>query len=238
MRTSRSGGCCEPMVFSTSKWKLLGILLLVGLVATTILMLTLAEIHAKISQPDLSRFDSHIQQEIHADTSSALTPVMFALTWTGSPGIMIPAVGLFAIWLFWRGLRETPMLLLLSTSGAFLLSLVLKLYYRRLRPDISWAFVHEQTFSFPSGHSVFAVVLYGTLVYLGMRHLTRMWERVTVVIGAVLLVLGIGYSRIYLGVHYPSDVVAGYVVGVVWLTAVAGSDWYVRRTNAVTRNER
>jgi membrane-associated phospholipid phosphatase len=226
------------MVVSTRNWKLLGILLLVGLVATTILMLTLAEIHAKISRLDPWRFDSHIQDQIHAQTNSGLTWIMFALTWTGSPGIMIPAVAMFAIWLWWRGLRHSAMLLLLSSSGAFLLALVLKLYYRRVRPDIPWAFVHEQTFSFPSGHSVFAVVLYGTLVYLGMRHLTRMWERVIVVIGAVLLVLGIGYSRIYLGVHYPSDVAAGYFVGVVWLMAVTGSDWYVRRTNTVTRMQR
>jgi membrane-associated phospholipid phosphatase len=216
------------MVISRRKWKLLGIFLLVGLVATTILMLTLAEIHARISQPGPWRFDSHIQHEIHAETSSGLTRIMFALTWTGSPGIMIPAVVIFAVCLWWRGLHHPAMLLLLSSSGAFLLTLVLKLYYRRLRPDMPWAFVHEQTFSFPSGHSVFAVVLYGTLVYLGMRPLTKTWERVTAVIGAVLLVLGIGYSRIYLGVHYPSDVAAGYFVGVVWLLAVAGSDWYVR----------
>jgi undecaprenyl-diphosphatase len=76
---------------------------------------------------------------------------------------------------------------------------------------------------------VLAVVVYGTLIHLGMRLLSRTWERVAVLLAAGSLILGIGWSRIYLGVHYPSDVAAGYYIGAVWLGTVVGADWYVRR---------
>lgn len=223
---------CKAMRFTKRAWKLFAALLLVGLVGTGLMMLTLAEIHEEILEPDSVQREGHIQDEIHEETSSGMTRVMFALTWIGSPQILVPAIPVFAALLWWRRLHHAAILLLVSTAGAGVLSLALKLHFRRVRPDVPWALAHELTFSFPSGHSVFAVVLYGTLVYLGMRHLPRVWERVGIVIAALALVFGIGYSRIYLGVHYPSDVAAGYLVGTVWLIAVMGSDWYVRRSTA------
>ena len=220
------------MRFTKRAWKLFGALLLVGLVATGLMMLTLAEIHEEILEPDSMQREGHIQDEIHAETSSGLTRVMFALTWIGSPQILVPAIPVLAALLWWRRLHHAAILLLISTAGASALSLALKLHFRRVRPDVPWALAHELTFSFPSGHSVFAVVLYGTLVYLGIRHLPRIWERMAIVIAAPAVIFGIGYSRIYLGVHYPSDVAAGYFVGAVWLMAVIGSDWYVRRVES------
>jgi len=80
---------------------------------------------------------------------------------------------------------------------------------------------------------VLAVVVYGAVMYLGLRHLPRLWQRAGVVLLSFSLILGIGLSRIYLGVHYPSDVAAGYYVGAVWLCAVIGADWYVRRFRAL-----
>src|ERR1022692_2626504 len=98
-------------------------------------------------------------------------------------------------------MRSAPMLM----AGAGALTAVLKLYFRRVRPDLPWAFVHEPSYSFPSGHSVLAVAVYGSLIFLGMRHLARTWERMAVCVVAGTSILGIGISRIYLGVHYPSD---------------------------------
>jgi membrane-associated phospholipid phosphatase len=224
----------DVMAFTRRMWRLFGALLLVGLVAAGVLMLSLAEIHEEILEPDSVHMDGHIQNEVHEDATPGLTRVMFGLTWIGSPQALIPAVPLLAALLWWRRLRRAAVLLLISTAGAGALTTLLKLHFRRVRPDLPWAFVHEPSFSFPSGHSVFAVVLYGTLMYLGLRHLRRMWERVAVVAAAGTLMFGIGYSRIYLGVHYPSDVAAGYFVGAVWLGTVVGADWYVRRVETIT----
>jgi undecaprenyl-diphosphatase len=209
--------------------KLFGVLLLLGLVATSAVMLTLAEVHEHLGGPRMERWDDHIQDRVHGDATPGLTRVMFALTWIGSPEVLGPAIPLLAAVLWWRGLRRAPVVWLASTGGAVVLATLLKLHFRRVRPDLPWAFVHEPSYSFPSGHSVCAVVVYGTLILLGMRHLRRTWLRVTVCAVAGTLILGIGVSRIYLGAHYPSDVAAGYFVGAVWLGAVIGADWYVRR---------
>ena len=77
-----------------------------------------------------------------------------------------------------------------------------------------------------------AVVLYGLLTYLLMQYGRKTWERVGLVAGSVVLIAGIGLSRIYLGVHYPSDVLAGYVVGTVWVMTVMAADWTIRRDEA------
>ena len=220
------------MALTWKKLKLFSGLLLVGLVATSVMMLTIAEVHEHIYGSRLMRLDGRIQGDVHGDTTPGLTRVMFALTRIGSPEVLGPVIPLLAAVLWWRGLRRAPVVWLAATGGAGVLVLLLKLHFRRVRPDLPWAFVHEPSYSFPSGHSVLAVVVYGSLIFLGMRHLQRDWERLTVCAVAGALILGIGISRIYLGVHYPSDVAAGYFVGTVWVGAVVGADWYVRRVEA------
>src|ERR1035437_3956799 len=229
------GGFVVPfgaMAFTAKTWRLFVVLLVAGLVATGVLMLSLAEFHEEILEPDSMQMEGSIQGEVHEDATPGLTRVMFGLTWIGSPQVLTPAIPVIAALLWWRRLRHAAVVWLIATGGADVLVTVLKLYFRRVRPDLPWAFVHEPSFSFPSGHSVFAVVVYGMLIYIGMRHLRRMRERVAVVVAAGALIIGIGYSRIYLGVHYPSDVAAGYFVGAVWLSTVVAADWYLRRFRA------
>jgi undecaprenyl-diphosphatase len=219
----------DAMALTRRTWTLCIVLLLVGLAAASVMMLTIAEVHEHLYGARLMRLDQRIQGDVHDDTTPGLTQVMFWLTDIGSPEVLLPAIPLLAGLLWWRRLRHAAAVLLISFLGANLLVLLLKLHFRRLRPDLPWAFVHEASYSFPSGHSVCAVVVYGTLLYIGLRRLPRMWQRVMACAVAAALILGIGTSRIYLGVHYPSDVAAGYFVGVVWLTAVIGADWLVRR---------
>ena len=220
------------MAFAGKTWRLFGGLLLVGLVATGVLMVSLSEFHGEILEADSAHVDGHIQNEVHEDTTPGLTRVMFALTEIGSPAVLTPAIPVIAALLWWRRLRHAAVVWLIATGGAGALVTVLKLHFRRVRPDLPWAFVHEPSFSFPSGHSVFAVVVYGMVIYMGMRHLPRSWQRVALLVVAGALICGIGYSRIYLGAHYPSDVAAGYFVGAVWLATVIGADWYLRRFRA------
>lgn len=220
------------MVLSAKTWKLFAVLLLVGLVATSVMMMTLAEVHEHLGGPRMGHWEEHIQDHIHGDTTPRRTRLMFALTRIGSPLTLAPAIPALAALLWWLRLRHAAAVWVIATGGAGALVGLLKLHFRRVRPDLPWAFVHEPSFSFPSGHSVFAVVVYGMLLYICMRHLPRDWERLGALLAAGALILGIGVSRIYLGAHYPSDVAAGYFVGAVWLAAVIGSDEYVRRIRA------
>ena len=194
------------------------IILASAAVASLLAAMLLAEFHEEITEPFLSALDLRILTGIHAHDTPLLTQLAFTLTFIGSPLLLVPTVSLAALILWIRRFRRDAVFLLLGLGGSGLLDAALKLHFKRVRPDVPWAFVAEHSFSFPSGHSVGAVVLYGTLTYLLWSHLRTVWLRAVVITTALLLVIGIGLSRVYLGVHYPTDIAAGYAVGLIWLT--------------------
>jgi undecaprenyl-diphosphatase len=205
------------------------LVLLGGLFLAALLMAGFAEIHEDLSQPHHMAIDEAILAGIHAHDRPSLTALAKTLSFIGSPKTLIPLVLVASTLLWLRRYRHDALLVLLSMGGAGALDTAMKLHYRRIRPDLPWAFVQEHSFSFPSGHSVLAVVLYGMLTYLLLQHERKPWQRTALVLGSIALILGIGLSRIYLGVHYPSDVLAGYIVGTVWLMAIVAGDWTIRR---------
>ena len=126
---------------------------------------------------------------------------------------------------------------LAAVSGSALLNWLLKGLFQRPRPHFAHPLVVESSYSFPSGHAMESFVAYGMLAYLAVLAL-RTWEaRVAVVCGAALLVVLIGFSRMYLGVHYFSDVIAGYAAGGVWLSALITGAETIRRSKKVTKPE-
>jgi undecaprenyl-diphosphatase len=217
------------MLLPPDKRKLFAVLLLIGLTMSVGVMLIMAKVHEEVAQPFLERFDQHTMQAIHAHDCPALTRLAFTLSFIGSPTALIPAVGIAALVLWRLRLYRNAVLVVIANGGAALLDTVLKLHFRRIRPEVPWAFVTEHSFSFPSGHSVGAVVLYGTITYLVWNHLRDLTQRAAVIASALLLIAGIGASRVYIGVHFPTDVLAGYLVGLIWLLTVVGADEYVTR---------
>jgi undecaprenyl-diphosphatase len=205
------------------------LLLLAGLIMSTVVTLMMAKVHEEISQPFLEHVDQSILQNIHAHDTPALTRLAFTLTFIGSPKALVPGILIAAIVLWIVKLRHDAVLLVVAIGGAALIDTVLKLHFRRIRPTVPWALVTEHSFSFPSGHSVGAVVLYGTITYLIWNHLHDLAERSAVIASALLLIAGIGLSRVYIGVHYPTDVAAGYLVGLLWLLTLIGSNEYLNR---------
>jgi membrane-associated phospholipid phosphatase len=105
--------------------------------------------------------------------------------------------------------------------GGDILNVVLKVVIRRPRPPNPSDFLPEASWSFPSGHAMLSLIAYGMLAYilLVVVRIAGRGAQLGVVLGAVLLIAGIGLSRIYLGVHYFSDVVGGFAAGVLWLSA-------------------
>jgi undecaprenyl-diphosphatase len=108
--------------------------------------------------------------------------------------------------------------LLLVVAGAQLLNVILKLAFHRPRPE--FAFVHLETYSYPSGHAMVSTAIYGALAYLLWGRLGSRRERVLVPAVTVLIVTVIGFSRLYLGLHYLSDVLAGVAGGATWLALI------------------
>lgn len=104
----------------------------------------------------------------------------------------------------------------IAVGGGSLLTLLLKNVYDRQRPSIN-AEIDAVGYSFPSGHSMGSLIFYGFVIYLVVRTHQRRWIQWLTVTLLGMLVLLIGSSRIYLGAHFPSDVLAGYAAGLIWL---------------------
>ena len=93
----------------------------------------------------------------------------------------------------------------------------IKILVSRVRPDSVFALYLESSPSFPSGHSAMSLCLYGLLAYLAVLLFKKKYQKVIILIISILLIVLIGFSRVYLGVHYSSDVLAGFIVAVPWL---------------------
>jgi undecaprenyl-diphosphatase len=214
---------------SLKRLKIVAPFLLGGLLASGAVLYGLAEFHEEISETWLRNMDRNVMELMHVHTSQTMTVIMFALTVIGSIQTVVLGVSLIALWLWHRDRKGEALLLILAVGGSAAMNVGLKLYFHRHRPDVAWALVRESSFSFPSGHSVAAISLYGILAYLLMNWAKSATARGAVLGTMILLVLGIGLSRIYLGVHYPSDVAAGYLAGLIWLLTIIGSDLMSRR---------
>jgi undecaprenyl-diphosphatase len=114
-------------------------------------------------------------------------------------------------------------LLVVAAAGAEILDQLLKLLFHRQRPEAFFGYSQPGSFSFPSGHAISACVFYGVAAALIAARIDSRLQKAVVWIVAALLAGLIGLSRIYLGVHYPSDVVAGYAAAVVWVAALRES---------------
>jgi undecaprenyl-diphosphatase len=131
----------------------------------------------------------------------------------------------FGTWRRW--LQFGPWVI--AAGGSVVLILLLKVLFARPRPYFEQPLLLETYYSFPSGHAMEAVVLYGMLAYFAVLALRTWRARAAVVFGTSLLVLLIGFSRRYLGVHYLGDVVAGFAAGGVWLSTCITATEFVRR---------
>lgn len=108
--------------------------------------------------------------------------------------------------------------LLIANAGGWILSLVTKSLFERPRPppDVVSAITHPQSFAFPSGHSLIAMVFYTSLVMVASG-LGRKGLAISLTVLAAIMVPTMGFTRVYLGVHYPSDVIAGFALGAAWV---------------------
>ena len=204
--------------------------LLWGLLLSFVALWAFQELAENIIAGQTIGFDNQIISLVRGATSPALTTVMLLLTLFGDWRVMVP-VAIIAGLYWWRGHQFGRLAMLLTAAaGGSLLEQLLKLIFHRSRPDILGRMVSVSGYSFPSGHAMISMCLYGILLYLFAYGRSR-GVQIASLIGAALLLLGIGLSRIYLGVHYPSDVLGGYMAGFIWVIAnIVAYHFYRHRT--------
>ncbi len=194
--------------------------LLVSLACAVVSLLLFAGLAEEMREGDTRQFDSAVRQFVHSHASARLTVAMQFFTLLGSPLFVSIAAtsGCVALWV--TGRRREALLIAITVIGGSLLMWVLKMSFHRQRPQPFFDTHLPASYSFPSGHALISFCLYGAAAALSAADLKKRWVRMAIWNFAVVLVLAIGYSRIYLGVHYPSDVLAGYLGAFVWVLGV------------------
>jgi len=164
----------------------------------------------------LHQFDFAIITWIQSFISGKMTSIMEVFTFIGSAkGVISVAVITVIIMMVNKKWWET-LFFIIAVAGSHLFNDLLKWVFHRARPQIH-PLITETGYSFPSGHSMSSIVIYGMLMFFLVLFFQKRWAKRAVIILLSLLILFIGISRIYLGVHYPSDVIAGFSAGGVWL---------------------
>jgi undecaprenyl-diphosphatase len=168
--------------------------------------------------------DIRIANLFFALRTEGLTHVFTWITLLGKSQIILGfmAIAVALLWL-WRK-KDYTLPLLIAVVGGQTFTYLGKLAFHRARPEM--ALYAEHSFSFPSGHATIAVGFYGFLGYLFIRFVQSWNRKVNIFFATILLILAIGFSRVYLGEHYISDVWSGYLVGAMWLIiAVSFPEW-------------
>lgn len=174
------------------------------------------------------------------DTSNPIGPwwldvAMGDITSLGSMTVLGLITAIVIGFLLLTGRRGAPLLVLISVAGGAVLSSLLKLGVDRPRPDLVAALADVHTLSFPSGHAMLSAVTYLTLGAVLARVLPDGRTKIYALGTAVLLTILIGVSRVFLGVHWPSDVLAGWCIGAAWATFCWLVAFWLQRRGAVTR---
>jgi undecaprenyl-diphosphatase len=176
-------------------------------------------------QPFVS-LDRHVDEELNERATPAVTTATEAVTWLGSTtGLLLLTLAACAVLLARRRVRAA-LLLGLALVGAQVLDALLKVEFARPRPSLAHPVVAQAGgYSFPSGHATASMAVYGALAYLTLTTVRSRPAKTMITAGALLVVVLIGFSRVYLGEHFPSDVIAGWCVGIAWVAILVLLLW-------------
>jgi membrane-associated phospholipid phosphatase len=209
---------------SEKSQRLLTATLVAGLIAAALALALFSWLGREILIGVTPVIDERVRAAVHDLSSPRLTKVMVAASLYGGPAWLAPLGAVLALGFFIRGWRRGAVLGVVTMAGAGLLDTLLKVAFARARPTAFFDYPLPVSHSFPSGHAFFAASFFGGLAVLASDRVRSKLLRSLIWLTAIGLILLVGMSRIYLGVHYPSDVLAGYAAATIWVTAVAFGD--------------
>ena len=170
----------------------------------------------EVRDNETMNFDNAVLLWIYQFHSDGLTKFFRVITELGGIIVVPIAAALIAALLWLRDKRDKALRFALGVGGASVAIVVLKNFFGRTRPDLWERVITETSFSFPSGHAIASLALAGSLMLIFWK--TKWW--LTSVILGITYVLLVGLSRLYFGVHYPTDILAGWAVAIAWLMIV------------------
>ena len=190
-----------------------------GLAFSIFVVWAFTELADEVVEGESRAFDRAVLVWIHKIFANRLDGPMRFVTALGDYWVVLPLLAVAVTFFYFRGWRLSAMLLVVSTAGSAVLTTVLKSVFERARPELLDSGYHASFYSFPSGHATVAAGFYGMLTVV-LAYRLQGKARWAVAVSGLLVVLLIGFSRLYLGVHYPTDIVAGYLAALLWLVCV------------------
>ncbi len=215
---------------------LVGSILFLGLASAVGASFFFAWLADEVLEGDTKTFDQTVRVFVHGFASESLTALMRFITMLGSTLFLSSlCVSVFVIFII-KNWKRAAILLMTTMAGAVILNFALKVSFGRVRPVPFFDTPLPDSYSFPSGHSLYAACFYGVLAWLVTARIQNKSLRILIWSFAVSLALLIGLSRIYLGVHYPSDVIAGFAAAIVWILTVILTDFLLKKQDSFFKN--
>lgn len=193
------------------------ILIILALVIVVVGINIFVELTDTLPTEGLKAYDQNVTEFVTSFRRPALTNYFIAVTEIGDlyGYIVVLAITILVSLLVfkrWKYVVQISLVLILSAVS----NLVLKRFIDRARPDIDHMVI-VKTLSYPSGHAMSAIAFYGFVMYLFYKYIKNIYVKILAMFLTAVLILSIGISRIYLGVHFPSDILGGYIAGFIWV---------------------
>ena len=207
----------------------LGLSLLLGLMAAIATLVFFGWLTDEVLEGDARRFDDVTRAAVHTLASPTLTSVMHFISFLGSSLFLTIATVAVIVGFALRKWGREARLFALTMIGASVLNLTLKLAFKRARPEPFFDLAAPASYSFPSGHSLASCCFFAGLAAILSGRVRSRRARMLIWIAASIMFLLIGLSRIYLGVHYTTDVIAGFSAALIWIVVVRFVELHLAR---------
>jgi len=206
---------------SEKRWfEFISLSLLLGLAAAIGALIFFGWLTDEVLEGDSRQFDEATRAAVHQLASPTLTAIMRGFSFVGSTLALAVLTTLIVVQLAMKKLGREAKLFAITMVGAALLNMTLKLTFKRARPVPFFDLTPPETYSFPSGHSLMSACFFGAFAAILTTRITSKRMRVIVWIFSAAMFLLIGFSRIYLGVHHTTDVIAGFSAALIWILVV------------------
>jgi len=204
-----------------------------GLAAAVAAVLIFAWLAEHVARGATMAFDDAVRASVHQHSSPGLTELMRLASGLGSPLLVLVFSAAAIAVLLVAHSNRAALFFVIAMAGVFILDATLKLAFHRTRPVPFYGTPEPHSYSFPSGHALFAACYFGIVAAFLTARIANRAVRILIWSAAAAIAGLIGYSRIYLGVHYPSDVIGGYAAAIIWVNAAAHADRLWQRRTGV-----